>query len=194
MTKEQQELVDQLRYRPVGTTAAQMREAATTIEQLAERCGRLEGEIAEAEEVRDATIKVRDDVLMELESWKVRHQDEVNARVNAENDLYAMSQERRREHDLRVKINNEAETLRDAHRIAVDRHSVTLSGLTAARSALTAERTRRGALEARIRKLEACVLEYWHAKDWAAVGAADSTAAKLLPADMKARAALKEGK
>ena len=48
-------------------------------------------------------------------------------------------------------------------------------------------------LEARIRELEACVLEYWHAKDWAAVGAADSTAAKLLPADMKARAALKEG-
>ena len=47
------------------------------------------------------------------------------------------------------------------------------------------------AAEARIRELEACVLEYWHAKDWAAVGAADSTAAKLLPADMKARAALK---
>jgi hypothetical protein len=31
------------------------------------------------------------------------------------------------------------------------------------------------------------VLEYWHAKDWGAVGAADVTAAKLLPADMKAR-------
>ncbi len=46
---------------------------------------------------------------------------------------------------------------------------------------------------ARIRELEACVLEYWHAKDWAAVGAADSTAAKLLPADMKARAALASG-
>ena len=46
------------------------------------------------------------------------------------------------------------------------------------------------ALESRIRDLEACVLEYWHAKDWAAVGAADATAAKLLPADMKARAAL----
>jgi hypothetical protein len=42
MTNEQRELVDQLRYRPVGTTAAQMREAATTIEQLAERCERLE--------------------------------------------------------------------------------------------------------------------------------------------------------
>jgi UDP-N-acetylglucosamine 2-epimerase len=41
MTNEQQELVDQLRYRPVGTTAAQMREAATLIEQLAERYERL---------------------------------------------------------------------------------------------------------------------------------------------------------
>jgi hypothetical protein len=44
--------------------------------------------------------------------------------------------------------------------------------------------------ETRIRELEACVIEYWHAKDWAAVGAADATAAKLLPADMKTRAAL----
>jgi hypothetical protein len=44
-------------------------------------------------------------------------------------------------------------------------------------------------LEDRIRELEACVLEYWHAKDWGAVGAADATAAKLLPADMKTRAA-----
>jgi hypothetical protein len=41
--------------------------------------------------------------------------------------------------------------------------------------------------KARIAELEACVLEYWHAKDWGAVGAADATAAKLLPADMKAR-------
>jgi hypothetical protein len=47
--------------------------------------------------------------------------------------------------------------------------------------------------EARIRELEACVLEYWNAKDWDAVGAADATAAKLLPADMKARAALANG-
>jgi hypothetical protein len=39
----------------------------------------------------------------------------------------------------------------------------------------------------RIAELEACVLEYWHAKDWAAVGAADATAAKLLPADMLRR-------
>jgi hypothetical protein len=33
------------------------------------------------------------------------------------------------------------------------------------------------------------VLEYWNAKDWDAIGGADATAAKLLPADMKARAA-----
>ena len=45
------------------------------------------------------------------------------------------------------------------------------------------------AAESRIAELEACVLEYWHAKDWGAVGAADATAAKLLPADMRARAA-----
>ena len=50
------------------------------------------------------------------------------------------------------------------------------------------------ACRARIAELEACVLEYWHAKDWDAVGAADATAAKLLPADMKARAALYSGK
>ena len=46
----------------------------------------------------------------------------------------------------------------------------------------------------RIAELEACVIEYWQAKDWGAVGAADSTAAKLLPADMKARAALAQVK
>ena len=53
MTKEQQELVDQLRYRPVGTTAAQMREAATTIEQFAERCGRLESALTKISRGRD---------------------------------------------------------------------------------------------------------------------------------------------
>jgi hypothetical protein len=67
--------------------------------------------------------------------------------------LVQAQHDRQREHDLRVKINNEAETLRDAHRIAVDRHSVTLNELTAARSALTAERTRRGALEAALRSM-----------------------------------------
>ena len=107
MTNEQRELVDQLRYRPVATTAAQMREAAATIEQLAERCGRLEAALRLAEFARDYN-----------------------------GDMLNIS------------------------------------------------RLRCG-------RLEACVLEYWHAKDWAAVGAADSTAAKLLPADMKARAALK---
>jgi hypothetical protein len=62
----------------------------------------------------------------------------------------------------------------------------------------TDERQRMGdprvpVLEARIAELEACVLEYWHAKDWDAVGAADATAAKLMPADMQARAALASG-
>jgi hypothetical protein len=42
-------------------------------------------------------------------------------------------------------------------------------------------------LEDRIRDLEACVLEYWHAKDWRAVAAADDTAANLLTADTKGR-------
>ncbi len=36
-------------------------------------------------------------------------------------------------------------------------------------------------LEDRIRELEACVLEYWNAKDWNEIVAADDTAAKLLP-------------
>ena len=50
--------------------------------------------------------------LEEIESWKIRHQDEVNARVKAENDLYAMQQERRREHSLRVKFAGEVESYR----------------------------------------------------------------------------------
>ena len=44
-------------------------------------------------------------------------------------------------------------------------------------------------LRARVAALEKALLEYWDAKDWGAVGAADSTAAKLLPADMKKRPA-----
>ena len=47
----------------------------------------------------------------------------------------------------------------------------------------------RDALRTRVAALEKALLEYWDAKDWGAVGAADSTAAKLLPADMKKRPA-----
>lgn len=53
---------------------------------------------------RSAYALGREEGLNELESWKIRHQDEVNARFEAENDLYAMRQERRREHSLRVKF------------------------------------------------------------------------------------------
>ncbi len=39
-------------------------------------------------------------------------------------------------------------------------------------------------LLARIAELEAALLEYRHARDWADIGAADATAAKLLPVDI----------
>jgi chromosome segregation ATPase len=141
MTHEQRELVERLRNRHL---LGDCQEAATTIEQLAERCGRLEGEIAEAEQERDI------------------------ARARATGWHTELLQKRDRNLELCDRIAD-------------------------LESALTAERTRREGLEARIRDLEACVLEYWYAKDWDAVGAADATAAKLLPADMRARAALKEG-
>jgi hypothetical protein len=44
------------------------------------------------------------------------------------------------------------------------------------------------ALDARIRDLEACVLEYRHARDWGEVGAADAVAKKLLtPAETEGK-------
>jgi hypothetical protein len=73
-----------------------------TDEQMTELMGVMEFSGGDA--LRSAYAIGREEGLNALESWKIRHQDEVNARVEAENDLYAMQQERRREHLLRVKF------------------------------------------------------------------------------------------
>ena len=63
-------------------------------------------------QLADAYNFGREEGLKEIESWKIRYQDADAIRAEAENDLYAMQQERRREHSLRVKFAGEAESYR----------------------------------------------------------------------------------
>jgi hypothetical protein len=76
-----------------------------------------------------------------------------------------------------------------------DRRCVELEQqVTDLRLQLAGANSRADMADSRVMQLEACVLEYRHAKDWDAIVTADATAAKLLPADMKASTALASGK